>query len=571
MSIVLATTSNAAKEKTPLLSKFVAHPPFELPIMTDIPLPSRYKKGKRSSCVPSSLLAPSSQPMLAPSVPLTSPRAKRGRALVVVNMVPLQDASLVLLVGPSPILDTILEASPMEHDAPESSLTPIGGPHLRQNQQSITSIAPISAPISISLLASLGAFDQPPSKQASPSPNFVTAPLLEVDSFVLVSSFPSESHASSREACMFGFLEDIQALSTIFRQLLTLTSFEPIDEDVVATLSLSLAAAEAPGATLASVTALCKSGNTNKAWDLFHSALIKRCPLDVVSFTALLDGLVNSGDLCRIKPLLAEMGELGIHRNVITYSPLIKALCERNQIEEAYKLLQRMRHDHCFPDIVTFNTLIDGTCKIGRISETLILVAEMIQDDLSPNTVTYNTLMCGLCKVGREDEAIRLLAAMRHGYRSPNIVTYSTLIDGLCKVERVDEALVLVAQILQDGHFLNIYTYTNLIDGFYKAGKTEKAYNLFVRMMEFGPLPDVVTFSAVIDGLCKDGRMDKACDCFHIMSRKGLQPNVITYNSLIDGLCKLHEVDKAQKLFKEMLRRGCSPNVVTYSILIDVL
>ncbi|XP_059077156.1 uncharacterized protein LOC131876268 [Cryptomeria japonica] len=83
------TAPNVAKGNAPNLSKFMARPPFELPIIADIPWSSRYEKGKFSSHVPSSLLSPSSQPVPKPFVPLTAPRVKQGRAPVVLNVVSL--------------------------------------------------------------------------------------------------------------------------------------------------------------------------------------------------------------------------------------------------------------------------------------------------------------------------------------------------------------------------------------------------------------------------------------------------------------------------------------------------
>lgn len=51
VSSIHVTTPSADKGKAPTLSKSMAHPPFKLPIIADIPWPSRNEKGKRSSHV----------------------------------------------------------------------------------------------------------------------------------------------------------------------------------------------------------------------------------------------------------------------------------------------------------------------------------------------------------------------------------------------------------------------------------------------------------------------------------------------------------------------------------------
>ncbi|XP_057860870.1 classical arabinogalactan protein 9-like [Cryptomeria japonica] len=51
MPIVPTTAPSVAKGKALILSKSMTWPPFELPIMADIPRPSHYEKMKRSSRV----------------------------------------------------------------------------------------------------------------------------------------------------------------------------------------------------------------------------------------------------------------------------------------------------------------------------------------------------------------------------------------------------------------------------------------------------------------------------------------------------------------------------------------
>lgn len=96
----------------------------------------------------------------------------------------------------------------------------------------------VSLPVSMCMIA-----------KALPSPEFVTATLLEAGNHVIISSSLSESPSSSMEAFLFNSLDDILTLSTIFMQLLTLTSFEPVDIDVVSS-SLALVAGEALGEAL---------------------------------------------------------------------------------------------------------------------------------------------------------------------------------------------------------------------------------------------------------------------------------------------------------------------------------
>lgn len=143
---------------------------------------------------------------------------KKSRAPITINIVPILDAPPISLVGPSPSFDKVLEASPIEHDALESSWASMGGPHLHHNKcvheckfyrqamaqerdatlqsvgafltpSSITSALVSSGALfftssSVSLLATLGPIDEPPPKWVQ----VFIGPSLEP---LLITSFPN--------------------------------------------------------------------------------------------------------------------------------------------------------------------------------------------------------------------------------------------------------------------------------------------------------------------------------------------------------------------------------------------
>ncbi|KZV28214.1 hypothetical protein F511_20880 [Dorcoceras hygrometricum] len=260
---------------------------------------------------------------------------------------------------------------------------------------------------------------------------------------------------------------------------------------------------------------------------------IPRCPPNIVTFSALIDGYCKAGDLAKACAIYEKMRGNGDIHDVNLYFEITDDSSKE-------------------PNVITYGALINGLCKAHKVGEARNLLDTMWANDCEPNQVVYDALIDGFCKVGKLDEAQEIFAKMsEHGY-SPNVYTYSSLIDRLFKEKRLDLALKVLAKMLECSCTPNVVTYTEMIDGLCKVGKTDEAYKLMLMMEEKGCNPNVVTYTAMIDGFGKAGKVDRSLELVQEMVSKGCAPNYITYRVLINHCCGAGLLDEAYQLLQEM-------------------
>ncbi|KAK9103745.1 hypothetical protein Sjap_020999 [Stephania japonica] len=324
------------------------------------------------------------------------------------------------------------------------------------------------------------------------------------------------------------------------------------------------------------ITKLCRNGYTNQAWEVLHGLMRVNCPVEAASCNTLLAGLGRDLDLKRMNLLLAEMKEMEIKPNVVTFGILIHHLCKMHRVDEALQVLERMtvvgdkEGFSVEPDLITFNTIVFGLCKMGRQEEGLAMLERMkSQPGCAPNTVTYNSLIDGFSKAGELDKSIELFCKMKEEGVSPNEITLNILVDGMCKHGRISSALEFFNAMKKEGLKGNAITYTAFISAFCNVNNINKALELFNEMIGSRCAPDAKVYYALISGLCQARRMDDACSVAEKIKNAGFRLDAVGYNILINGLCKSMKLDKVNELLKEMEGAGVQPDEVTYNTLIS--
>ncbi|XP_068668911.1 pentatricopeptide repeat-containing protein At3g61520, mitochondrial-like [Aristolochia californica] len=202
--------------------------------------------------------------------------------------------------------------------------------------------------------------------------------------------------------------------------------------------------------------------------------------------------------------LLAEMRDMGVKPNVVTFGILKNYLCKSCRVDEVLQVFDKMTRDNNVgtkPVTLIFNTLINDLCKVGRPEEGLVLLDKIgsLYGSCS-NTVTFNCLIDGFFNAGNTDESFKLFTQMMELGISPNEITLNTIIDGMCKHDR--------------------------------------AMQLFREMINNGLSPDSITYFTLISGLSHTGNLEDACSVAMAMKQDGLYLDVDAYNVLINGLCK---------------------------------
>ncbi|KAG6407966.1 hypothetical protein SASPL_130967 [Salvia splendens] len=217
------------------------------------------------------------------------------------------------------------------------------------------------------------------------------------------------------------------------------------------------------------------------------------------------------------------MTSKGILPNVVTYTTMIKGLCDNGRHTDVGDLLNEMANSTISLDVHTFSILIDAYCEIDRAKQ---LVDSMVEIGLKPNIVSNNGLY-GYCKKGCVDEAwLLFLEIPNKGLIKDLPLTYGALVNGLCK-----------------------------------HGKHGMARHLFNQLPSKGVQPDAHIYTMIIGSFCQEGSLEEVKRL-----NLGCGPNRVTYNVIVESMIKQNDVHKARAFMEEMRENGFSTDSATSSV-----
>merc|ERR1719487_506469 len=144
--------------------------------------------------------------------------------------------------------------------------------------------------------------------------------------------------------------------------------------------------------------------------EVFNDMTTAGCPMNTVLYTTLIKGCVRGGELEMAMNMYKKMSsERSISPDLITFSILIKANCDNDQLEEALKLLEGMFSLGLSPDEVVFNNLIAGCARHGNVRLGKQLYDDMVKSGVRPSNATFSILIRLYYQCKLLDEAIALL------------------------------------------------------------------------------------------------------------------------------------------------------------------
>jgi pentatricopeptide repeat protein len=110
---------------------------------------------------------------------------------------------------------------------------------------------------------------------------------------------------------------------------------------------------------------------------------------------------IKSGQLQKALEVYQEMLRKGCTPNVVTYNTLIDVYGKTGQWGEALRVIDTMNASNTRPVTRTYNTLMIACNTSGQWQEALNVYADMVRRGHAPNTTTYNALISAYSKAGR--------------------------------------------------------------------------------------------------------------------------------------------------------------------------
>ncbi|KAG2542625.1 putative pentatricopeptide repeat-containing protein At1g02420 [Panicum virgatum] len=297
---------------------------------------------------------------------------------------------------------------------------------------------------------------------------------------------------------------------------------------------------------------LCQEKSMSDARNVYH-ALKYEFQVNRHTFNILLSGWKSAEDA---EAFFAEMRELGVEPDLVTYNILIDCHCKNRDVQRAYKLLDEMREKDISPDAITYTSLIGGLGLIGQPDKAKDLLKEMHELGCYPDVPAYNAAIRNFVIAKRLGDAFALMDEMTSKGLMPNPTTYNLFFRCYYWSFDIGSAWWLYEQMRSEGCFPNTQSCMFIIRLCHRHGKVAQALELWSDMVNnrFGSF--ALVSDVLFHLLCDEGKLEDAERCFYQMVELGQKPSNVAFRRIKILMQLAKQEESIARLTEKMAQFG---------------
>ncbi|XP_038889932.1 pentatricopeptide repeat-containing protein At4g38010 [Benincasa hispida] len=287
-------------------------------------------------------------------------------------------------------------------------------------------------------------------------------------------------------------------------------------------------------ATLVSVLAACARKGDLCMGKGIHGVIERRFKLNLILGNAMLDMYVKNGCLYEAKKIFDELPT----RDIVSWTIMITGLVQSDHPKESLELFSMMRTLGINPDAIILTSVLSACSSLGtldfgtwvheyinqrrikwdvHIGTAIVdmyakcgcieMALQIFYNMPKKNTFTWNALLCGLAMHGLVYEALNLFEVMIKSGVKPNEVTFLAILTACCHSGLVNEGRKYFNNMSSQLYNLlpKLEHYGCMIDLFCRAGLLEEAVEL-ARTMPMKP--DVLIWGVLLNACKTVGNVD---------------------------------------------------------------
>jgi leucine-rich PPR motif-containing protein len=285
---------------------------------------------------------------------------------------------------------------------------------------------------------------------------------------------------------------------------------------------------------------------------------------DDVTFSTLLDVCIDEDEHQLASVALDQLCASGLKMNCVLLTTLMKGFIRSKRLDLAMNLYDSMcaPGSDSAPDMVTYSQLIKAHCDAQNMGRALDILEDMLQCGTKVDDVVFTHLIEGCCHINNVELAEKLFRDMRTSNVRPTIYTLTALIKVYGKCGQSQKAKDMVETMEEKfGVRPTVVVYTCLISGLIRQRKCRAAYGVYQRMAATFP-PDAHGCATMAAGLLEVQMWDELCEVVKTWpGGKAPQRFVETLNSALNSLLGRGETMKAKKLYQLMADRKLAVTV----------
>ncbi|CAN1337397.1 Pentatricopeptide repeat-containing protein At1g33350 [Linum perenne] len=234
-------------------------------------------------------------------------------------------------------------------------------------------------------------------------------------------------------------------------------------------------------------------------------------------------------------------------KNVVSWTAMISGLVRAGDMDDAFSLFEKMPER----DVPSWNAVIAGCTQNGMFPEAISLFRRMIYHHVEPNQVTVVCALsaCGHTGMLQPGKSIHGFV-YRQGFHSDSFAA-NALIDMYGKCGSLEEARTVFDLTTKR----SLSAWNSMINSLALHGQSDRAVCIFEEMLQYREhvTPDEVTFVGLLNACTHGGLIEKGRFYFKMMTGDYmLEPQIEHYGCLIDILGRAGRLEEAMEVIRGM-------------------
>ncbi|XP_057774754.1 pentatricopeptide repeat-containing protein At2g22070-like [Salvia miltiorrhiza] len=253
--------------------------------------------------------------------------------------------------------------------------------------------------------------------------------------------------------------------------------------------------------------------------------------LNVIAFTALLNGYIKLGDIDPARQIFDSLHE----RDVVAWTAMIVEYAQNGGNNDATELFRSMLEEGLMPNSYTLAAMLRVSSNLASLNhgKQIHATAEKLGEVLSVSV--SNSLISMYARAGNISCARKSFGLIQ---RRRDSVSWTSMITGLAQHGHGEEALELFEEMLSLDIKPDHITYVGVLSACTHMGLVEKGRSYFRKMRDVhGIEPTSSHCACMIDLYGRAGLLREAQDFIRSMS---IEPDVVAWGSLLAS-CRVHK------------------------------
>jgi len=301
------------------------------------------------------------------------------------------------------------------------------------------------------------------------------------------------------------------------------------------------------------VEAVVSNGDVDGGYELVSELLEDaRCKSQVnaVVFGSILKGYGRLKRMDRVWAVFKEMASHGVDPSVANFNAVINACAANNQVEEIEGLLGEMQARRLQPNLITYSTVIKGLCQKGNMDTAFSVFEDLkASPGVKPDEIVYNTMLDGCAGAGLLSEGELLFEEMKKNGVAPTNYTLTVLVRLMGQARCISRAFDLIETFAQKHRVrANSHVYTALVQACLTCHDLPRAGEAFEQAIRSRAPPEQRVCQSLLRALITSGKAEYAVGLLRSLTKTNGTANSSisdafineTVSCLLDGDADMH-------------------------------